>query len=104
MKVDDDDGFRAFVEKHWGPLARTAYLLTGDRSHAEDLVQTALEKTHRKWHKVVAMDSPVGYVYRTMVNTVISWRRRRSWGEVPGRRPTRRARMPRSSGSSSASS
>ena len=42
-----DDGFREFVRAQWGPLTRTAYLLTGDRSYAEDLVQSALEKTQR---------------------------------------------------------
>ncbi len=78
-----DDGFREFVQEHWGPLTRSAYLLTGDRSYAEDLVQSALEKTHRKWRKVQAMDAPVAYVRRAMVNTAISWRRRRSFGEVP---------------------
>ncbi|GAA1643571.1 SigE family RNA polymerase sigma factor [Actinoplanes couchii] len=79
----DDDGFPEFVRQQWGPLLRSAYLLTGDRSHAEDLVQAALEKTHRKWRKVAAMDAPTAYVYRVMVNTATSWRRRRSWGEIP---------------------
>jgi RNA polymerase sigma-70 factor (sigma-E family) len=83
MRSVDDDGFRAFVQHQWGPLTRTAYLLTGDRNIAEDLVQTALEKTHRKWRKVAELDSPAAYVYRTMVNTAISWRRRRSSGETP---------------------
>ncbi|GAB7052975.1 SigE family RNA polymerase sigma factor [Catenuloplanes indicus] len=78
-----DDGFREFVRAQWGPLTRTAYLLTGDRSYAEDLVQTALEKTHRRWRRVSAMDAPVAYVRRVMVTTAISWRRRRSLGEIP---------------------
>ncbi|WP_127503258.1 SigE family RNA polymerase sigma factor [Actinoplanes solisilvae] len=78
-----DDGFRAFVEQQWGPLVRLAYLLTGDRGHAEDLVQSALEKTHRKWGRVSRMDAPLAYVRRAMVNTATSWRRRRRVGEVP---------------------
>jgi RNA polymerase sigma-70 factor (sigma-E family) len=77
------DGFREFVERQWGPLLRTAYLLTGDRGHAEDLVQAALEKTHRRWDKVSRMDAPVAYVRRAMVNTATSWRRRRRVSEVP---------------------
>jgi RNA polymerase sigma-70 factor (sigma-E family) len=81
--MSTDDGFREFVRTQWGPLTRTAYLLTGDRSYAEDLVQTALEKTHRKWRRVSRMDAPVAYVRRAMVNTAISWRRRRSFGETP---------------------
>ncbi|MGK5677707.1 SigE family RNA polymerase sigma factor [Actinoplanes sp. URMC 104] len=78
-----DDGFRAFVEQQWGPLVRLAYLLTGDRGHAEDLVQAALEKTHRRWSRVAAMEAPVAYVRRAMVNTATSWRRRRRVSEVP---------------------
>ncbi len=78
-----DDGFRAFVEQQWGPLVRMAYLLTGDRGHAEDLVQAALEKTHRKWGRVSQMEAPVAYARRAMVNTATSWRRRRRVSEVP---------------------
>jgi RNA polymerase sigma-70 factor (sigma-E family) len=83
MAADEDDGFRAFVELWWAPLTRTAYLLTGDRGHAEDLVQSALEKTHRKWRRVAGMAAPEAYVRRAMVNTAISWRRRRRVAEVP---------------------
>ena len=71
------------MQKEWDSLTRTAYLLTGDRDYSEDLVQTALEKTHRKWRSVSAMDSPKAYVHRTMINTATSWRRKRSFGEVP---------------------
>jgi RNA polymerase sigma-70 factor (sigma-E family) len=78
-----DDGFRAFVEQQWAPLVRVAYLLTGDRGHAEDLVQAALEKTHRKWGRVSQMEAPVAYVRKAMVNTATSWRRRRRVSEVP---------------------
>jgi RNA polymerase sigma-70 factor (sigma-E family) len=81
--VGDDESFRVFVRAHWEPLVRTAFLLTGDRGYAEDLVQAALEKTHRKWERVSVMESPVAYVRRAMVNTAISWRRRRRFSEVP---------------------
>lgn len=62
--MGDDESFRVFVQRQWGPLVRTAFLLTGDRGHAEDLVQAALEKTHRRWDRVSAMDAPVAYVRR----------------------------------------
>lgn len=74
-----DDDFRAFVGRQWGPLTRTAYLLTGDRGYAEDLVQAALEKAHRRWSRI---EAPELYVRRAMVNTVRSWRRRRRVSEV----------------------
>ncbi|WP_030486944.1 SigE family RNA polymerase sigma factor [Micromonospora chokoriensis] len=80
---EDDEQFRLFVQRQWGPLLRTAYLLTGDRGTAEDLVQSALEKTHRRWGRVLRRDAPEVYVRRAMVNTAISWRRRRRPLEVP---------------------
>ncbi|MEN3611484.1 SigE family RNA polymerase sigma factor [Plantactinospora sp. ZYX-F-223] len=80
---EPDEEFRLFVRDQWGPLARTAYLLTGDRGTAEDLVQAALEKTHRHWARIQRKDAPQIYVRRVMVNTAISWRRRRRPLEVP---------------------
>lgn len=77
-----DAEFQLFVRTQWGPLTRTAYLLTGDRGTAEDLVQSALEKTHRHWSRILRKDAPEVYVRRVMVNTAISWRRRRRVTEV----------------------
>jgi RNA polymerase sigma-70 factor (sigma-E family) len=76
-----DDGFTAFVVEVEGPLLRTAYLLTGDHGHAEDLVQTALVKAHRHWAKVQRADSPLAYVRRILVTSHVSWRRRMSTSE-----------------------
>ncbi|MGH3680068.1 MAG: SigE family RNA polymerase sigma factor [Natronosporangium sp.] len=82
-REDDDERFRLFVREQWGPLTRTAYLLTGDRGTAEDLVQSALEKTHRRWGQILRKDRPEAYVRRVMVNTAISWWRRHRPIEVP---------------------
>ncbi|GIH93891.1 sigma-70 family RNA polymerase sigma factor [Planobispora siamensis] len=41
--------FREFVTDRSAALFRTAYLLTGDRHAAEDLVQSALAKTAARW-------------------------------------------------------
>src|SRR5689334_357523 len=73
---EDDEGFSAFVLTAEGPLLRTAYLLTGDRGHAEDLVQTALTNAYRHWDRVAAAESPLAYVRRVLVNAHLSWRRR----------------------------
>jgi RNA polymerase sigma-70 factor (sigma-E family) len=70
--VDDAD-FREFVELRYGDLLRTAYLLTGSRDAAQDLVQDALLKVMRRWRTV---DEPMAYVRRVMVNERTSrWRR-----------------------------
>jgi RNA polymerase sigma-70 factor (sigma-E family) len=81
--MDDVEGFRRFVLRQWTPLVRTAYLLTGDRGTAEDLVQSALEKAHRHWARIQRTDAPEVYVRRVMINTASSWRRRRRVREVP---------------------
>lgn len=68
----DDEAFRAFVRHRWAALVRSAFLLTGDAGHAEDLVQVALERLHRRWRRV---DDPDRYVRRIILNEAASrWR------------------------------
>lgn len=64
MRVDAS--FDAFVEARSTALLRTAYLLTGDHGHAEDLLQTALLRAARNWRRV--RDSPEAYVRRILLN------------------------------------
>ncbi|WP_326561172.1 SigE family RNA polymerase sigma factor [Micromonospora sp. NBC_01796] len=64
MRVDPS--FDTFVEERSAALLRLAYLLTGDRGHAEDLLQTALLRTMRRWSK--ARDAPEAYVRHVLVN------------------------------------
>ncbi len=66
-------GFPEFVAVRYADLLRTAYLLTGTRESAEDLVQTALLSTMRRWPTIL---DPMAYVRRAMVNHRTSvWRR-----------------------------
>jgi RNA polymerase sigma-70 factor (sigma-E family) len=71
-----EDRFREFVAERWVALLRTAYLLTGDYGHAEDLVQTALIRVHRHWGKVERAESPEAYVRKIMVTAHTDWWRR----------------------------
>lgn len=82
MQSDETD-FREFVAARGSALARTAYLLTGDRGHAEDLVQTALARCWPRWSRVRSAGSTEAYVRRTMINTWYSWWRRSWRGELP---------------------
>jgi len=78
--VDDQalEDFRSYVTARSAALLRTAYLLTGDRRDAEDLLQTALAKTFLSWERIRDREALDGYVRRVMVNTQTSfWRRRR---------------------------
>ncbi|WP_344103942.1 SigE family RNA polymerase sigma factor [Myceligenerans crystallogenes] len=74
---DRDTEFVAFVEATSAYLYRTAYLLTGDAYRAEDLVQTAFERTYRAWNRV-RDGEPRAYARRILVNLrTDTWRRTR---------------------------
>jgi RNA polymerase sigma-70 factor (sigma-E family) len=64
MRVDPT--FEVFVQERSTALLRTAYALTGDRGHAEDLLQVALARTARHWSRARA--APDGYVRQVLVN------------------------------------
>jgi RNA polymerase sigma-70 factor (sigma-E family) len=71
------DGFREFVLARSAALTRTAYLLTGDRGLAEDLLQSALAKTAVRWPAVRRGGDPEAYIRRVLYNEFVSgWRRR----------------------------
>jgi RNA polymerase sigma-70 factor (sigma-E family) len=60
-----------------------AYLLTRNLADAEDLLQAALAKTYQAWDRIEDRRALDGYVRRAMVNTHISWWRRRRLEEYP---------------------
>jgi RNA polymerase sigma-70 factor, ECF subfamily len=78
-----EDEFREFVTARSGALLRTAYLLAGDWSTAEDLLQTALTKTYLAWKRLGQIEAVEPYARRVLVNTATSWWRRRWHGERP---------------------
>ena len=79
--MTDRSAFDDFVHARGPALARTAFLLTGDHHHAEDLVQHALMQAARHWERIET--SPEAYVRRAMVNANISRWRRKRWAESP---------------------
>ncbi|MFD9390613.1 SigE family RNA polymerase sigma factor [Streptomyces sp. NPDC060000] len=68
MQAEQEDRFQEFVRARWPRLVRTAYLLTGDVHHAEDLTQTALAKAYRSWRRISRSDNPEAYVRRMLVS------------------------------------
>lgn len=80
---DDDSAFRDYVLARGTALLRMAMMLTGNRADAEDLVQAALAKTYLAWSKINDHAALDAYVRRAMVNTHISWWRRRRLEEFP---------------------
>jgi RNA polymerase sigma-70 factor (sigma-E family) len=69
------DEFEEFVVAALPGLLRFGVVLTGDRYRADDLVQTALVRTLRRWRHI-EHDQPAAYVRRVMVNAHLSWWRR----------------------------
>ncbi len=75
--TDPGLGFEEFMAARWRPLYRTAYLLTGDRHDAEDLLQTALARTCVRWSAIRDKGAADAYVRRAMVNLAQrGWKRR----------------------------
>ena len=66
--TDRDADFTAYLKARQGRLLRTAYLLTGDRHQAEDLLQTSLAKLYLAWDKVRDRGSVDAYARRILVN------------------------------------
>ena len=64
---DGDRGeFEAFARRAAPSLLRSAFLLCGDRGHAEDLLQMTFWRTAQRW--VLAREAPNAYAYRVLVN------------------------------------
>jgi RNA polymerase sigma-70 factor (sigma-E family) len=80
---DDDAAFREYVMARGTTLLRIAAMLTGNRADAEDLVQDTLASTYLAWGKIHDRGALDSYVRRAMVNTHISWWRRRKLEEFP---------------------
>jgi len=75
--------FREYVRARRRALLRTAYLLTQNEADAEDLVQSALANTYLAAGRIEDRSALDGYVRRAIVNTHISWWRRRRLVELP---------------------
>lgn len=80
--------FEVFVATRSNSLMRTAYLLTGVRADAEDLLQTTLAKVFLSWARIDDKGAADAYARRTMITTQISfWRRRKVIEVVTDRVP-----------------
>lgn len=84
--MDPTDELRAFVAARGVALSRTAYLLTGDRHAAEDLVQETYLEMVRRWSRIES-ENPEGYVRRIMYSRFIDGVRRRRLVEWPTASP-----------------
>jgi RNA polymerase sigma-70 factor (sigma-E family) len=76
------DGFDDFVRSRSTGLLRVAFLLTGDRHTAEDLLQEVLEQMYVHWRRIDGAPEP--YARRALVNRSTNrWRTRSRRPEAP---------------------
>ena len=87
MDRDSEADFHDFVASLSTALLGTAYLLTGDRHRAEDLLQSALAKAVRHWPRIRREGRVEPYVRRIMVNEQRSWWRSGRGREYPVAEP-----------------
>lgn len=70
------ESFDAYYQRDYKSLVGLAFVFTGNRWTAEDLVQDALSEAHRRWHDIGAYDDPGAWVRRVLVNRSTSRFRR----------------------------
>ena len=75
VAADEDDDFVALYRDRYEPMVRLAYLMTGSRAIAEELVQDAFVSVHRSWSRAT---NPPAYLRTAVVNACRSWGRRQS--------------------------
>jgi DNA-directed RNA polymerase specialized sigma24 family protein len=71
------DAFDRLLRERTGALLRTAYLFTGDRDMAEDLLQRALARTHARRRPLRDMYDAESHTYLVMATQYTAWWRRR---------------------------
>ena len=82
------EDFERFVQARSVALLRTAFLLTGDRHLAEDLLQDTLARVAQHWVSVARDGNPEAYTRRVLYHRAVdTWRARR-------RRPAEVAAQP----------
>lgn len=75
--------FAEWVAARGPSLLRLAYLLTGNRAEAEDVVQDALSRALPRWSRISSLEDPDAYVRRMVINAHTSWWRRFRRRESP---------------------
>ena len=77
--MEAPEGYAEFVRDRGPSLARVAFLLTGDRYLAEDLLQAALARAALRWRGI--RSNPDAYVRRILYTERVGWWRRRRVAE-----------------------
>jgi RNA polymerase sigma-70 factor (sigma-E family) len=82
MLTASDERFDEFVREASPGLLRAAWLLVGDWPAAQDLVQTAFEKTWPRWDRLPDDRQRLAYLHRVLTNSFLRGQRRKWTGEI----------------------
>jgi RNA polymerase sigma-70 factor (sigma-E family) len=85
VKDVDDREFVQFVDGHARELRRTAFLMCGDWTRAEDATQDALLKLYVAWSRIERSGGLRAYAHRAVTTAVVDQSRRPWRREVGGR-------------------
>ena len=77
-RAGDPDAFREIVERHSRRLFKTAYRLTGDEAHADDVVQETFLRAYRNLQRFDARSQLGTWLYRITVNCAMDLMRKES--------------------------
>jgi RNA polymerase sigma-70 factor (sigma-E family) len=77
-----DVDYVAFVEANWDRYLRLARLLSGDRDRGEELLQDSLVRLYVRWRRAAISGDIHAYLRRILVNSNITWWRRRRWEQL----------------------
>ena len=80
--TSSEERFDGFVRAASPRLLRAAWLLVGDWPAAEDLVQTAFEKTWPRWGRLPDDKQRLAYLHRVLTNAFLRGQRRKWMGEI----------------------
>jgi RNA polymerase sigma-70 factor, ECF subfamily len=68
VAADGPPSFDAFYGEHFDRIYTALFPVTGNRHEAEEIAQESFLRVFERWDHVSALESPVGYVYRTAMN------------------------------------
>jgi RNA polymerase sigma-70 factor (sigma-E family) len=79
----DVGDFEEYVRTRHDALLRSARRLVNDPLDAQDLLQTALARTYRRWSFIADKQLADAYLRRVMLNARAEWWRARKLAELP---------------------
>jgi RNA polymerase sigma-70 factor (sigma-E family) len=81
MYAPDEQGYVDYVTARLPALHRMAYLMCGQRSLADDVVQQTVTTLFQHWRRISQMDNVEGYVHRMLMRKFLDFRRQR-WARI----------------------